>query len=186
MACPQMVSLPQAWTRSRHSVGLPKPSSGVPAGPKGNSLSWEQALPLMGTSHSPCWCPGTGMILQVIFQLPTATTPPGSASFMDYLWPQWHVHWDISSAEQWPPTPSKHAASSWSGNSDVERQGREEKSHLSPSKFLPSLKSPTIAQNPQTLGESLPSLPRTPQMAAKNRQPGSGDQTHMALCTDLL
>lgn len=65
---------------------------------------------------------------------------------------------------------------------------REEKSHLSPSKLLLSLKSPTTDQNPQTLAESLWSLPlpRAPQMIANNGQPGPEQHTHVASCTDLL
>lgn len=121
-------------------LGLPRPnpSKWVPAGPKGNSLSWEQAWHLVATSHSPCCCPGTGTIPRITLQLLTATTAPGGASLMDHLWPQWHVQWPICSAGQWPPADSECAASSQSGNLDVARRGREEKSHLFPSKLLSS------------------------------------------------
>lgn len=72
---PSPNGVPHSWARSSHSSGLhkPNPSNWVPPGPKGNSVSREQALHRAGTSHSPCWCPGTGTIPGVTLQLLTAT-----------------------------------------------------------------------------------------------------------------
>lgn len=190
LAHPQTASLTQAWTRSRHFFATTQDQSQKldPTWTQGNYLSWEQALHLVGTSHSPHWCPGTVTIAQVTLQLLTATTAPGGASLMGHLWPQCHVQEDVCSAGQWPLAPRKYVASSQLGNSGLARQEREEKSHLSPSKLLLSLKSPTTDQNPQTLAESLwcLPLPRAPQMIANNGQPGPGQHTHVASCTDLL
>lgn len=142
--------------------------------------SWTQGqFPVLGTDNAPHGFFPLSLLVPRDGRNPTGHSPASHShhsSWRCIFQGPFVVPMDICSAGPWPPAHSKRAASSRSGNSDVARQEREEKSHLFPRKLLPSSKSPATAQDPQSLGESLPSppLPRAPRMMADNSQPCPG------------